>query len=174
MDSTVRGVEEQVRSLAAGAAENEGTELVDMELQREPAGWVLRLFIDKPGGVSVEDCQRVSEHVGTILEVEDPIPHAYTLEVSSPGLTRSLRRPEDWDRAVGSLVKLVTHEPLEKRQSFLGRLTAVDPGAVRVEVDGNEYEIPRDRIARARLEVDWPEQGKPASPSRGRASRCRS
>lgn len=173
MDSTVRGVEEQVRSLAAGAARSEGAELVDLELQREPAGWVLRLFIDKPGGVSVEDCQRVSQHVGTILEVEDPIPHAYTLEVSSPGLTRSLRRPEDWAGAVGSLVKLVTHEPVDRRQSFLGRVVAVEESSVRIESDGSEYEIPRDQIARARLEIDWPKPGKPGSPSRGRRGKKR-
>ena len=170
MHAAARGVDEVVRSLAAGAAGAEGAELVDIELQREPGGWVLRLFVDKPGGVNVEDCRRISEQVGTILEVEDPIPHPFTLEVSSPGLTRAIRGPGDWQKAVGSLVKLTTHQPVERQQSFLGRVIAVEEETVRLSVDGAERGIPIAQIARARLEIDWPKasQDKNMSRRRGR------
>jgi ribosome maturation factor RimP len=172
MDAAARGIAERVRSVAADAIRAEGAELVDLEFRCEAVGWVLRLFIDKTGGVGVEDCQRVSELVGTLLEVEDPIPHAYTLEVSSPGLTRPLRNPEDWRRSVGSLVKVVTREPVEKRQAFVGRLVHAGPDAVRVTVDGRDIEIPSDLIARARLEVEWP-KGNAGKPRGGKARRAR-
>jgi ribosome maturation factor RimP len=172
MGTVAEGVTEMVRSVATGPVRAEGVELVDLEFRREPAGWVLRLFIDKTGGVGVEDCQRVSELVGTLLEVEDPIPHAYTLEVSSPGLTRPLRGPQDWAGVVGALVKVVTHEPVEQRQSFLGRVLAAAPDAVRLDVEGSEIEVPHALIARARLEVDWP-PARPAGRRGGKAKRGR-
>jgi ribosome maturation factor RimP len=156
MDGAVRGFNGAVRSIASEAIRAEGAELVDMEFRREPAGWVLRLFIDKEGGAGLDDCKKVSEAVGTLLEVEDPIPHAYTLEVSSPGLTRPLREVEDWERAVGSLVKVVTHQPVAGRQSMTGRLVAASPESVRVDVEGEEIEFRHDLIARARREIEWP------------------
>lgn len=163
MNAAARGIAERVRSVAAEAVRAEGAELVDLEFRCEAVGWVLRLFIDKTGGIGVEDCRRVSEVVGTLLEVEDPIPHAYTLEVSSPGLTRPLRTPEDWRRSVGSLVKVVTREPVERQQAFVGRLVQAGPDAVLVAVDGRDIEIPSGLIAKARLEVEWPkgDAGKP-------------
>ena len=156
MDAQARGVVERVQPLAEDAIRAEGAELVDLEFRREPAGWVLRLFIDREGGVTLADCQRVSEVVGTLLEIEDPIPHAYTLEVSSPGLTRPLTRAEDWRRAVGSLVKVVTREPIAGSQSLTGRLAAVGEASAILEIDGGDVEIPLDMVARARRELEWP------------------
>ncbi len=156
MDAAGRAVTDSVRAIASEALSAEGLELVDLEFRREPAGWVLRLFIEKSGGVGIQDCQRVSEVVGTLLEVEDPIPHAYTLEVSSPGLTRPLLSPEDWRRAVGGQVKVVTHEPLAGRQSMTGRLVRSGADSVWIDVEGAEIEVPYSLIARARRELDWP------------------
>ncbi len=164
MDSAGRAVGESVRAIASGAVRAEGLELVDLEFRREPAGWVLRLFIDKRGGVGIDDCQRVSEVVGTLLEVEDPIPHAYTLEVSSPGLTRPLVRPGDWDRAVGGQVRIVTHQPVAGRQSLTGRLVASGPDSVKIEIEGEEVEVAHSLIARARRELEWP---RPQGPAQG-------
>lgn len=165
MDATARRLEDVVRPLAADAVREQGAELVDIEFRREPGGWVLRLYIDKAGGVSLADCQRVSEVVGTLLEVEDPIPHAYTLEVSSPGLTRSLQSDEDWSRAVGTLVRIVTRRPIEGLQVLIGRLEAIDGQTLTVNVDGEGLRVERDLVARARLEVEWPSGGRAGSPS---------
>ncbi len=159
VDAVTRGVEEAVRSLAADAVRETGAELVDMEYRREPVGWVLRLYIDKSGGVSLADCQRVSEIVGTLLEVENPIPHAYTLEVSSPGLTRPLQSEGDWKRAVGSMVKVVTREAVAGRQDFVGMLSEAGPDKIRLVLDGTDMDVPRDLIVRARREVEWPRAG---------------
>ena len=155
-----RGITDAVRAIASGAVRESGAELVDLEFRRESAGWVLRLYIEKPGGVGIADCQRVSEVVGTLLEVEDPIPHAYTLEVSSPGLTRPLLDLRDWERAVGRRVKVVTHQPVEGVQSMTGRLAGADPGGVRIVIEAGkesrEVGIPFGLVARARMELDWP------------------
>lgn len=178
METAARGISDRVRLVASDAIASEGLELVDLEFRCESGGWVLRLFIDKAGGVSVDDCQRVSEIVGTLLEVEDLIPHAYTLEVSSPGLTRPLRRPEDWQRSLGSLVKIVTREPVDGRQSFVGRVLDAGPDSVRVQVEEEEFDLPLDLVTRARLEVAWPAAaadgpGKGRKPKKGRKKRKR-
>jgi ribosome maturation factor RimP len=149
-------IEESVRSLASEAIRNEGMDLVAVEFRREPSGWVLRLFIDKAGGVGLSDCQRVSEVVGTLLEVEDSIPHTYTLEVSSPGLTRPLQRDEDWNRALGKLVKVITRQVVAGRQDITGRLVEVTPATLVLDVEGTTLDVPRDLVARARMEVEWP------------------
>lgn len=154
-----RSVEETVRSLAAGAVRGEGMDLVDLEFRREPAGWVLRLFVEKPEGVGLNDCQRISEVVGTLLEVEDPIPHPYTLEVSSPGLTRPLRRDEDWERALGKLVKVITRQAVAGRQDITGRLKEVRAETLVLDVGGTATEVPRELVARARMEIEWPRSG---------------
>jgi ribosome maturation factor RimP len=169
VDAAARRLADLVRPLGTDAARQEGVELVDVEFRRESAGWVLRVFIDKAGGVSLDDCKRVSEVVGTLLEVEDLIPHAYTLEVSSPGLTRPLQSPGDWSRSVGSLVKIVTRQAMAGRQAFVGRLLEVLPASVRIDVDGEAIEVPTDLIARARREVEWP----PAAGERARRKRGR-
>src|SRR5688572_23787016 len=104
MPMTPDGIEARLRALAEEMASRSGYELVDLEYRRESSGWMVRLFIDRPGGVTLEDCQRVSQEFGTLLEVEDPIPHPFHLEVSSPGLDRPLRKQADYVAAVGSKV----------------------------------------------------------------------
>ena len=169
MDAMGRGLSEAVRPIAESAARDEGVELVDLEFRREPVGWVLRLFIDRTGGVSLEDCRRVSEVVGTLLEVEDPIHHPYTLEVSSPGLTRPLRTSEDWRRSVGTLVKIVTRRPVAGSQSLTGRLLEANEGALKLDVNGTHVEVDPGLVVRARREVEWSAGGG----RRGRGSQRR-
>jgi ribosome maturation factor RimP len=151
-------VEARARELAAPLVAGEGAELVEVEFLREREGWVLRLFIDKPGGVGLEDCEKASRAVETVLEVEDVIPNEYRLEVSSPGLDRPLTKREHFERVQGERVKVKTFGPVGEppRKNFTGRLKAVEPEAVQIEVDGaGEFRIPFKDIAKANLEFSW-------------------
>ena len=131
-----------------------GMELVEVEFRRESGGWVLRLYIDRDGGVSVEDCAQVSREVSVFLDVEDMIDHAYNLEVSSPGLERPLRKAEDFARFAGRRVRVKMAAPLEGRRVFTGTLRGMEAEDVVVELDeGVRVRLPRRDVARARLVV---------------------
>ena len=121
---------EHVREVVERVAASSGLELVELEFRGTGGkSRMLRVYIDKPGGVTHADCEAVSREVGTILDVEDAVPGgSYTLEVSSPGLDRKLTRPEDFARFVGSRVKLITHEPIEGNRFFEGRLEGFREG----------------------------------------------
>ena len=138
-----------------------GMELVDLEFKREGRSWFLRLFVDKPGGVTLDDCAEVSREVSAILEVEDPIEAPYRLEVSSPGIDRPLKKPADFDRFAGQLVKIKTRKLLDpdvrghQRKTFVGELCGLDGTLVRLrQTDrrGGEISIPLAEIDRANLE----------------------
>jgi ribosome maturation factor RimP len=131
-----------------------GLELADVEYRREAQGWVLRVFIDREGGVSIDDCAQVSGELGTILDVREIIPNPYTLEVSSPGLTRSLKTAEDFQKYSSHLVKIRTFEPVDGRRNFKGTLLGLEGDLVRVMVDGQGYGIPLKNIAKANLEIE--------------------
>lgn len=137
----------------------EGLELLDVEFVREHGDWVLRLFIDNPGGaVGVEECSKASHAVDTALDVEDFIPQAYSLEVSSPGVNRPLKKLEHYQRVLGKKVRLKTFGPLGEppRKNFLGALKDVSAEAVSVEVDGaGVFTIPLKDIAKANLEFEF-------------------
>jgi len=136
-----------------------GFELVDIEAKRERDGYVVRLYVDKPGGVGLEDLQSVSEEVSAILDVEDPIESGYTLEVSSPGLDRPLKKEDDYRRFSGRLCRVSTYEPIDGRRHWTGRLLGIEEGfvAVRLEREGGpDFRIPLAKIAHARLEVEFP------------------
>jgi ribosome maturation factor RimP len=129
-----------------------GYELVDLELKLGGRAGVLRLFIDKASGVTLDDCERVSHQVSGLLDVEDPIPGHYVLEVSSPGVDRRLRRHEDFERFVGERVKIRLRQPnAEGRRRFAGRLSGVADDAVTVDVDGQHWSLPVGEIEMARL-----------------------
>jgi ribosome maturation factor RimP len=145
---------QEVRQVIEPILESQGFELVDLEYQRESQGWVLRIYLDREGGVSLEDCAGVSHEVGAVLEVKDLIPSAYILEVSSPGLTRPLKKPEDFNRFRNQLVKIKLYEPLDGRKNFKGTLMGLEGDRVRVEVEQQVYELPLQRIAKANLEID--------------------
>ncbi len=145
----------RVRVLAAPILAERGLELVDVEFRREAHGWVLRLYMDRPGGVTLDDCQRVSEELGDHLDVEDFIGHPYHLEVSSPGLDRPLSQPEHFSRFAGKAVRITTREYVGGRRNFSGRLAGLEGTAVLLDLqDGQRATIPLALILRARLEPE--------------------
>jgi ribosome maturation factor RimP len=151
-----RRVVERVTAAARPLAEAEGLELVAVEYQREAGGWVIRVYLDKPNGIGLDDCQRVSQQLGDLLDVEDPTDHAYTLEISSPGLDRPLVSEADFARFAGRLVRLQTEAPVEGQRHFRGRLLGIAGGSVELEVEGaRRVDIPHAAIQRARLVVEW-------------------
>lgn len=153
---------ERIRQLAAGVAAAHGLELFDVTYGREGGAFVLRVAIDRPGpsataedSVSLEHCQRVSEELSAVLDVEDVVPGQYTLEVSSPGLDRPLRTRDDYQRFVGRLAKIVMAEPVDRQTAFAGHLRGLDGDDVLFENQGGRLvRLPLDLIRRARLEVE--------------------
>ncbi len=111
--------------------------------------------MDREGGVTIDDCAQVSRELGTVLDVRELIPNPYVLEVSSPGLTRPLKKAEDFQKFRNHLVKIKTFEPLEGRKNFKGTLLGLEGDLVRVVVDGQDYEIPLKSIAKANLEIEF-------------------
>jgi ribosome maturation factor RimP len=157
-------IAEQVRQLIEPVLARDGFELVDVEWVRQAGRWTLRLFVDKDGGVGIEDCQAASRIVDPILDVADVIEPAYDLEVSSPGLERPLRKPADFERYAGRRVHVKTYGPVAgtatagaagaPRKNWTGNLLGFRDGAVEVDVDGVVHRIPHDQIAKAHLEYD--------------------
>ncbi|MBJ6726743.1 ribosome maturation factor RimP [Geomesophilobacter sediminis] len=154
-------VAERVTEIAGQILLPLGMELVDLEYKREGRDMVLRLFIDKEGGVSLDDCSTVSRELSDLLDVEDLISGHYTLEVSSPGICRPLKKIEDYQRYAGKLVKVRTFELLEdeaghKRKTFLGKLLGVEAGAVKIHLnEGPNASIPLEKVAKANLEFEF-------------------
>jgi ribosome maturation factor RimP len=156
-------VVEQVRTVAARVAAGYGLEIFDVQFRREAPGMVLRVQIDRPGpaasaedSVSVEDCARVSRDLSAILDVEDFVPIAYTLEVSSPGLDRPLRQLDDYRRFAGRRAKIVVRGQVDGQGFFKGRLGGVDGREVLIDgEDGRTHRVPVDVITRANLEVEF-------------------
>ena len=144
-----------VKELAIPILEREALELVDIEFKREARGWVLRIYIDKEGGVSLNDCTLLSQQLGDVLDVEDPIDTPYILEVSSPGLTRPLKGTKDYQRYIGRLVKIKTYKEIYGKKVFIGELLGLKEGIVNIKIDKKVYEIPYGLIASAHLEVDF-------------------
>ncbi len=139
-------------------------ELVDLEYKHEGRDWFLRIFIDKEGGLTLDDCAEASREIGAVLEIEDLIHTAYRLEVSSPGIDRPLKKGKDFERFVGSLVKVKTYESLDpdqrghSRKTFVGKLLGITDGVVRVEQTdkkGGVVEFPFEGIAKANLEYEF-------------------
>ena len=134
---------------------DEGLELVDVEFQREKQGWVLRVYIDKPGGVTLDDCTDISYQLSAVLDVEDLIDTSYTLEVSSPGLTRPLKELNDYERYKGQLVKIKTYKPIDGKKVFRGKLIGLENEIVKIEDEKGEREIPFEDIAKANLNFEF-------------------
>ena len=154
---------ERIRSIAERVAGARGLDVWDVQSRREAIGHVVRVFIDRPGpastpeeSVSIEDCAEVNREISTILDVEDPLPFAYTLEVSSPGLDRPLRDARDYERFSGRLAKIVVREPVDHQKAFAGRLRGVDGHDVLLEAsNGRLHRLPLPLITRGRLDVEF-------------------
>jgi ribosome maturation factor RimP len=133
--------EETVREMADRVAEAAGLEVYDVDLGRSGSRWILTVYLDRPGGsVGLADCQAVSEQLSVELEQADPIPHAYTLEVSSPGMDRLLRTETHWQRSTGARVRFALKAAREGRRRFRGRLLSVNQGRATVQVDDGGVE----------------------------------
>ena len=128
-----------------------GYELVELEYAAGRTSAVVRLFIDQPAGISVDDCERVSRDVAALLDVDDPIPTAYTLEVSSPGFNRVLRTPAHFERFVGERIFVELQAPRAGRKRYTGLLRAVDAAGIEIEVDKQKVAVAFAEIAKARL-----------------------
>jgi ribosome maturation factor RimP len=150
----MQGQTSRIHELLEPVITGMGYELVGIENVSEGGDALLRIYIDHEPGVTVDDCERVSRQVGAVLDVEGTIRGGYTLEVSSPGWDRPLFTPAHFQRFAGSDVRLQLTELTENRRKFKGRLIGMQEGDVLIEVDGTEYRIPFNRIAKARLVAD--------------------
>jgi ribosome maturation factor RimP len=152
-------VEDRVKAIAERVAIDHGLELVHSEVAGPDNKPIVRIFIDKPNGVTHQDCSEVSLHVGTVLDVEDFIHASYTLEVSSPGLERGLYKLGDYERFAGSLARMRTRKPINGQRNFRGRLIGVDGEEVLFEDrTSGRVKIALDSIAKANLELDVEEE----------------
>jgi ribosome maturation factor RimP len=133
--------------------EPEGFELVELEYKREGSRSVLRLFIDGPNGVTLDNCELVSRQVSALLDIEDPIEHRYHLEVSSPGINRVLRKEKDFIRFAGSQIRLKTRRKVGGRRNFLGILKGVENSMIILDIDGCRVELAQEDIEKARLDL---------------------
>ena len=153
MDATVSRVWE----LAAPLAEQEAMEIIDIELRHEGnrGGRVLRLYLDKEGGPNVDDLSRISHQLSDLLDSENVVEGAYTLEVSSPGINRPLRRREHFFRFFGKRIRVRTREMIDGRRSFLGTLEEVETEKITLKQEGVQYRIPFSMIEKSNYEHDW-------------------
>lgn len=150
-------IAEQIRQILHPILESMGLTLWDLEFHKQGPQWLLRIFIDRePGGVTLNDCETVNRDLGAALDVEDIVSHPYTLEVSSPGLDRTLSKPEHFARFTGSMVKIKTFQSINGQKVFRGRLLGLVEGMVSMELEtGLVLEIPMTGITKASLEVEF-------------------
>ena len=132
----------------------DGLELVDVEFKKEGKNWILRIYIDREGGVTLADCQKVSRLAGDLIEVEEVIEPVYTLEVSSPGLNRVLKKEKDFLMYSGKKIYVQCHAPMDGRKKFTGILTGFIDQSIHLEVDGQHYTIPLNLVAKANLVIE--------------------
>ena len=149
-----REIVDRVRAIILPIVLDEGMEVVDIEYRRESGGWVLRVILDREGGVTLDDCTRVSQEAGRSLDVEDIIPTSYALEVSSPGLNRLLKTEKDFMKYLHRFVKVKTVDPIENRRQFKGTLLGVSENGVEIQMEGRIFQIPLSNVVKANLEVD--------------------
>jgi ribosome maturation factor RimP len=143
-----------VERLAAAVASRHGLDLAGLEILGEGRRTIVRVLVESTSAINVEDCAAVSEELGRALDLHDPIPHAYTLEVATPGLDRPLRAEADFSRFAGRKVDVATHEAINGRRRWKGQLLGIEGGQVRLEVDGQRVLLPLAGIVRARLVVE--------------------
>lgn len=151
------GLLEKINELGEQAAAGTGIEIAEIQLRGAGKARLLRVYIDKPEGVTHGDCELISERLGGLLDAEDTIPgEGYTLEVSSPGVERKLSKPRDFERVVGQKIRLALREPIEGRQRFEGKLAGFSGNALEVEIaPAQTLHIPLDQVQKANLKFEW-------------------
>src|SRR5690349_16310398 len=156
-DQNREAVIQKVQEIAERVGMSEGIEIVDVQLLGGGRSRVLRIFIDRPQGVTHADCEFISQQVGTILDVEDVIPgDSYTLEVSSPGVERKLSKPKDFERFVGKKAKITLREPVENQRHWEGKLAGYSQGIVALEPsEGKIIHFPLAQVQKANLKFEW-------------------
>jgi ribosome maturation factor RimP len=143
---------ERIERLLTPILEEESIELVDIEFRSSGKRWLLRIYIDKDGGVTISNCEKVSRELGRILEVEEVLDHPYTLEVSSPGLTRALKSLKDFERYIGKECKIITSRPVEERNEFAGEIVGTTGESVEIKGKIGVFTIPICDIKKAHLD----------------------
>lgn len=148
-------LQEQIQRLLEPILGSLGLTLWNLEFRKEGPQWLLRVYIDRePGGVTLDDCAAVSRDLGTVLDVEELVPHAYTLEVSSPGLDRSLTKPEHYRKSLGKQVRIKTFQAINDQKVFRGSLSGIEDSVAVLEMENGEVlRIPLDTISKASWEV---------------------
>ena len=151
----MKKVTELTAELAAPVVAAQGCELWDVEYVKEAGTWYLRLYIDKEGGVSIDDCEAISRRVSDLLDEADPIEGSYTFEVSSAGAERPLKRPSDFERFMGSPITIRLYKTKDGRKEFSGTLAGYENGAVLLDTDGQTLRFEKAEIALVRLRVEF-------------------
>lgn len=146
-------ITDTVLALAQPVVEAEGCEIWDVEYVKEVGAWYLRVYIDKAGGVSIDDCEAVSRALDPVLDEADPIPTSYIFEVSSAGVERELKRPRDFEKFLGSQVEVRHYQPVEGAKAHTGTLRGYADGAVTIEINGAEKTYQKAQVAQVRLSV---------------------
>lgn len=146
-------ITDTVLALAQPVVEAEGCEIWDVEYVKEAGAWYLRVYIDKVGGVSIDDCEAVSRALDPVLDEADPIPTSYIFEVSSAGVERELKRPRDFEKFLGSQVEVRHYQPVEGAKAHTGTLRGYADGAVTIEINGAEKTYQKAQVAQVRLSV---------------------
>ena len=144
---------DQITALALPVVEDEGCTLWDVEYVREAGAWYLRVFVDKEGGLGIDDCERISRRLDPMLDEADPIPDSYIFEVGSAGAERELKRPSDFEQFMGSEVELRLYQPVNGSKSFVGTLKAYEDGSVTIETGGKDLRFDKSQIALVRLHI---------------------
>ena len=144
---------DKIAEIARPVVEEEGCSLWDVEYVREAGTWYLRVFIDRDGGVSIDDCERVSRRLDPILDEKDPIPESYVFEVGSAGADRELKRPRDFEQFMGSEVEVKLYRPVDGSKHYTGTLTGYEDGAVSLSVGEKTLRFPKEQVAQVRLYV---------------------
>jgi ribosome maturation factor RimP len=148
-------IKQKIFELASRVAEDEGLELVSADILGTGKRTMLRVVVDKIGGVTVGDCEKMSRSLEALLDVEDPIKGPYVLEVSSPGLDRPLSTQADFERSIEKLARIITTEKIDNQTFFIGRIIDVGEGWIRLKLDKKDIFIPMDKISKARLEIEF-------------------
>ena len=144
-------ITDKVTAIVKPIVEEEGCSLWDVEYVREAGSWYLRIYIDKVGGVDIEDCERISRRLDPVLDEADPIPDSYVFEVGSAGIERELKRPGDFEAFLGSDVEVRLYQPVNGQKSFVGTLRSYDNGTTTIEIGGKTLSFNKTQTAQVRL-----------------------